>query len=186
MQPVPTIAVLSGSAALASILGATLSRNPRWRVRQFRDRQTLYAYMRLAPVGVLVTDYTLENDNAADIACAIRGDAELVSRDVRIIALSRAVGPDMRRRCIQAGIDEVIAKPMSPLYLQERVGARLGDGATGYVRALPHYLGPERRDRIVMPDRRRIPVERRGDNIVSFMAHKAMRVSEEAFQTPPE
>lgn len=175
MLPVPTIAVLSSSPALASVLGATLRRGHRWRVREFRDSRALRDYMRIAPLALLVTDYQLERTNAAEVALAIRGDGELAARDIQIIAMSRTVDPDMRQRCVQAGIDEVIVKPMSPLYLEERIAARLESGPSGYVSAPPHYVGPERRDRIAMNDKRSVPVERRGENVVSFLAHKAMR-----------
>lgn len=175
MLPVPTIAVLSSSRALASVLGATLRRGHRWRVREFHDSRALADYMRIAPLALLVTDYDLERTDAAGIARAIRSDAELASRDIQIIALSRTVNPQMRRKCVQAGIDEVIIKPMSPLYLEERIAARLAGGTAGYVTAPPSYVGPERRGRIPLADTRPIPVERRGENVVSFLAHKAMR-----------
>ncbi|WMT91258.1 response regulator [Pelagibacterium sp. H642] len=174
MLPVPTIAVLSSSPALASVLGATLRRGHRWRVREFRDSRALRDYMRIAPLALLVIDYQLERTDAAQVALAIRSDSELVSRRVQVIAMTRTVDPDMRRRCVQAGIDEVIVKPMSPLYLEERIAARLESGTSSYISALPHYVGPERRGRVAMDDGRAIPIERRGENIVSFLAHKAL------------
>lgn len=175
MLPVPTIAVLSNSAALASVLAATLRRGHRWRVREFGDSRMLKDYMRIAPLALLVADYDLERTDAAEVAMAIRSDAALASRDIQIIAMSRSVDREMRRRCVQAGIDEVIIKPMNPLYLEERIAARLAAGTAGYVAAPPHYVGPERRNRIPLADMRAIPVERRGENVVSFLAHKAMR-----------
>ena len=164
MLPVPTIAVLSNSPALASVLGATLRRGHGWRVREFCDHRAL-----------LVTDYDLDRVTAADVALSIRNGDDLASRHVQIIALSRTVDSEMRRRCVQAGIDEVIVKPMSPVYLEERIAARLANGTGGYVSAEPYYVGPDRRNRIALDDTRVIPVERRGENIVSFLAHKAMR-----------
>ncbi|MAN76399.1 MAG: hypothetical protein CML24_04180 [Rhizobiales bacterium] len=173
--PVPTIAVLSNSPALASVLGATLRRGHRWRVREFCDHRALGDYMRIAPLALLVADYDLERVTAADVALSIRNSDDIASRHVQIIALSRTVDGEMRRQCVQAGIDEVIVKPMSPVYLEERIAARLGNGTGAYVSAEPSYVGPERRNRIALDDTRVIPVERRGENIVSFLAHKAMR-----------
>lgn len=175
MLPIPTIAVLSSSPALASVLGATLRRGHRWRVREFNDSRALNDYMRIAPLAVLVADYDLERTDAAEVALAIRGDAALASRHVQIIAMSRTVDPEMRRKCVQAGIDEMIIKPMSPVYLEERIAARLVAGTNTYVAGSPRYVGPERRNRILLADARPIPVERRGENVVSFLAHKAMR-----------
>lgn len=174
MLPVPTIAVLSSSPALASVLGATLRRSQRWRVREFRDSRALRDYLRIAPLALIVADYELDRTDAAEVARSIRSSRDLASRQIQIIAMSRTVDPDMRRKCVQAGIDEVIVKPMSPLYLEERIAARLATGTASYVSATP-YVGPERRDRIPLSDTRPIPVERRGENVVSFLAHKAMR-----------
>lgn len=173
--PAPTIAVLSTSPALASILGATLRRGHNWRVREFRDARALSAYMRIAPVAVLVADYALESATAADIALELRSDEMVVSRHVQIIALSKQVDLAMRQRCVRAGIDEVIVKPMSPLYLEERVTARLRRPPHDHIACGPAYAGPERRGRIQVEDARPIPVERRGEgaNVVSFLAHKA-------------
>ncbi|WP_196259289.1 response regulator [Pelagibacterium limicola] len=180
-MPAPTITVLSTSPALASILGATLRRGRNWRVREFRDSRSLSAYMRIAPVAILVSDYTLESGTAADIAIALRSDALVISRHVQIIALSKDVDLAMRQRCVQSGIDEVIVKPMSPLYLEERIKARLKSVPRDHISCGPVYAGPERRERIVMDDTRPIPVERRidGANVVSFLAHKARRDNEE-------
>ena len=174
----PTIAVLSTSPALASILGATLRHGRSWRVREFRDTRSLSAYMRLAPVTVLVADYTLEDKTAADVALDLRSDDGIVSRHFQIITLSREVNLAMRQRCVQAGIDEVIMKPMSPLYLEERIRARLRSAPRDHIACGPVYAGPERRNRITLDDTRPIPVERRGGNgtnVVSFLAHKNRR-----------
>src|SRR5690554_6003417 len=119
MQPVPTIAVLADSPALASVLAATLRRKRDWRVRGFRDLGALTDYIRIAPIALLVTDFELGQTTAADVAQAIRNDETVAARAVQIIALSRTISPQMRRQCVEAGIDEVIVKPMSPLYLEE-------------------------------------------------------------------
>lgn len=179
--PAPTIAVLSTSPALASILGATLRRGRDWRVREFRDTRSLSAYMHIAPVAVLVADYALENATAADVAHDLRSDSSVISRHVQIITLSRSVDLAMRQRCVQAGIDEVIMKPMSPLYLEERITARLRSVPRDHISCGPAYAGPERRQRITLDDTRPIPVERRGDqaNVVSFLAHKTRRDTED-------
>lgn len=173
----PTIAVLSTSPALASILGATLRHGRDWRVREFRDTRSLSAYMRIAPVSLLVADYVLEDKTAADVALDLRSDAGIVSRHFQIITLSREVNLPMRQRCVKAGIDEVIMKPMSPLYLEERITARLRSAPRDHIACGPVYAGPERRGRIALEDTRPIPVERRGDgtNVVSFLAHKNRR-----------
>lgn len=171
----PTIAVLSTSPALASILGAALRQSAPWRVREFRDPRALNAYMRIAPVNLLVCDYQLGASTAADIASAIRCDPQIASRNLQIVAMSRTVDQAMRRDCVSAGIDEVIVKPMSPLYLHERVSARLAAPPSDHIITDGAYAGPERRNRIPLEDPRPLAIERRHDNVVSFAAHKAIR-----------
>lgn len=175
MQTVPTIAVLADSPALASVLAATLRRKRDWRVREFRHLSALDDYIHIAPLTLLVTDFQLGHTTAADFARTIRNDETVASRSMQIIALSRTISPQMRRQCVEAGIDEVIVKPMSPLYLEERVAARIASGPTNYVTASTGYLGPDRRNRIPLADARMNHIERRGENIVSFFAHKSIR-----------
>lgn len=172
---VPTIAVLSSSPALVSILGATLRSRADWRVREFRDPASLNAYMRIAPVAMLVADYRFEDGDLTMLARTIREDPMVISKHVQIIAMSRTISPGMRRACVAAGIDEVIVKPMSPLYLKERIGARIARGPVDHIIVKNTYVGPERRNRIPLRDGRDIALERRGDNVVSLHAHKAQR-----------
>lgn len=171
----PTIAVLSSNAALSALLAATLRRAHHWRVREFGDRGALEAYVRIAPVAVMVADYDLGDSTAAELAMDLRSDPMVTSPEIQIIALARSIDLEMRERCTRAGIDEVVVKPMSPLYLEERIQARLERGSIDYVAVPPYYIGPERRDRIAMMDLRLDPVDRRQDNVVSFMAHRARR-----------
>lgn len=175
MPSIPTIAVLSNRAPFAAVLASTLRRGQSWRVREFSDRRALIAYMRLAPVALLISDYELAEDSLADLASTIRVHPDKISPKLQIIALVRAVDEDMRLRCVQAGIDEVIAKPMSPIYLEERAKARLAAGPSGYIDASPCYIGPERRGRLAFPDRRHVPEERRSNNVISFSAHRATK-----------
>lgn len=176
MPDVPTIAVLSSNEPFAGILAATLRSGRRgWRVREFHDPAAVMSYMRLAPVMLLVGDYQLGANTLADVASGIRCYSRLVSQDTQIVALASTVDETTRLRCVQAGIDEVIAKPMSPAYLEERILARLARGVSDYVEALPHYVGPERRGRFAFSDARIVPSERRIDNVISFVAHRAAR-----------
>lgn len=166
MQPMPTIAVLSSNIALSAVLAATLRQDPNLRVREFRDARAVATYMRVSPISVLVGDYDLVDGTTADLAERIRIQGSVVSSDVQIIVLTRTIDQDLRRRCVRAGVDEIIVKPMSPLYLEERVRTRLGDGPRGYIRS--KYVGPDRRDRLHLLDARPNPVERRLDNVIPF------------------
>lgn len=168
MQPLPTIAVLSSNEALSALLAATLRQDAGWRVREFGDAQAVATYASISPISVLVGDYTLSDGTIADLAEHLRTQGQTVAGDMQIIVLTRTITQDLRRRCVRAGVDEIIVKPMSPLYLEERVRTRLGQGTTTYVRS--KYVGPERRDRLKLADLRPFPIERRVDNIIPFRA----------------
>jgi DNA-binding response OmpR family regulator len=120
-QGVKTVAVCTASPALTAILSAVIAGKAGLRVRQFDSKAGLATYMRLAPVSLLVCDL----DDAAMVA-EIRQDERVVERDLEVIALTRTLTRHERARAVNAGIDEVILKPMSPAYLMERVVARLG------------------------------------------------------------
>jgi two-component system, OmpR family, phosphate regulon response regulator PhoB len=141
-----TVAVIAATPALSSILTMVLAADARLRVRQFDSDLALLAYMRLAPVDVLVCDFDREGRPAYEMVEAIRLDNSITSREVQVIALTRTITPPMRHQSISAGIDEVLIKPMSPRHLLQRVQARL---RTRPVISTPSgYRGPERRNRV--------------------------------------
>lgn len=183
MQPQPTIAVLSDSPALASVVGAMLRRRQGWRVREFGEAAALTAYLHIAIVKVLICDHDRDAEGAAETMARLRADDAIVARDFQIIALSRAIKDDMRRRLVAAGVDEVIAKPMSPAYLEQRIGARLALPPRDYVARSPRYYGPERRNRLDIADPRVVFTERRSDNVISLVAHRRARAE---MVTPPD
>jgi DNA-binding response OmpR family regulator len=119
------VAVFAANPALTAILAATLAAMPGLRVRSFDTRAELEAYMRLAPVDLLVCDFDCEAAPAGDLARALRRDSSPARRDLQIVALTRKVSPHVKAVAALHGIDEIVAKPMSPKYLLERVVARL-------------------------------------------------------------
>ena len=161
-----TVAVIAATPALSSILTMVLAGDARLRVRQFDSDVALLAYMRLAPVDVLVCDFDREGRPAYEMVEAIRLDNSIESQDVQVIALTRTITPPMRHQSISAGIDEVLIKPMSPRHLLQRVQARLR--ARPVVMAASGYRGPDRRNRVpsLQP---LVPQSRRGsDNVVQL------------------
>lgn len=158
-SPVATIAVVSSSPALASVLAAAMRHRSGWRVRCFASLRELGTYMRIAPVAVIVSDYDLSDGSIADFAFMIREGDFVVDAGLAIIAMARAITPDMRRECRASGIDELIVKPMSPAYIEERVEARL------------RAQEPERRGGPEVS----IAPEWHGGNVISFAAQRAAR-----------
>ncbi|PXA99347.1 hypothetical protein DMC47_03745 [Nostoc sp. 3335mG] len=160
-----TVAVLAANTALTAVLTMVLAGDSRLRVRPFESEGELFAYMRIAPLDLLVVDFDREGRPAYEMVEAIRLDPRFVSRDLPVIALTRAITPDMRHQAISAGIDEVLVKPMSPRHLLQRVQARLiNRSVVGLVGA--GYRGPERRDRAPLPRPQPTPARRTTDNIV--------------------
>jgi DNA-binding response OmpR family regulator len=119
------VAVFAANPALTSVLSATLATLPGLKVRSFESRAELVAYMRFAHVDVLVCDFDSPEAPAGELTRSLRRNAELGCADMQVIALTRRVGPHLKVVATMHGIDEVIAKPMSPRYLLERVMARL-------------------------------------------------------------
>ncbi|UYN99660.1 MAG: response regulator [Devosia sp.] len=160
-----TIAVLAANPALNAVLTMVLAGDSRLRVRPFDSEAELFAYMDIAALDLLVVDFDRAGRPAYEMVEAIRLDPTLVSRDLPVIALTRAITPPMRQQSISAGIDEVVLKPMSPRHLLERVQARLVNrSVVGHLGS--GYRGPERRNRVPMPHSDINPGRRYSDNVV--------------------
>jgi DNA-binding response OmpR family regulator len=163
--PVKVVAVIAANPALSSILSAMLAASPGLRVRQFDSAIALETYMRLAPVDLLVCDFDCEAAPAGALALRLRHDEGLERHDFRIIALAGTFTPETRQLSVEAGIDEVIVKPMSPKYLLERVVALLRapgtewSGDAGWEEPAPARLPPAAFAAMAAH-------ARRGDNIV--------------------
>ena len=172
--PGKTIAILAANQALSALLTMVLAGDSRLRVRPFNSEAELFAYMRIAPVDMLVVDFDREGRPAYEMVEAIRLDPSFVSRDLPVIALTRSITPPMRQQAISAGIDEVVVKPMSPRHLLQRVQARLLNrsvvGALGF-----GYRGPERRNRIPLRTPEPHPARRFTDNVVPLFPDRRAR-----------
>jgi two-component system phosphate regulon response regulator PhoB len=159
------IAILAANPALNAVLTMVLAGDSRLRVRPFESELELFAYMRIAPLDMLVVDFDREGRPAYEMVEAIRLDPAFVNRDLPVIALTRAITPPMRHQAISAGIDEVVVKPTSPRHLLQRVQARLfhrtviGNEQSG-------YRGPDRRNRAIMQPPPQHPARRFSDNVI--------------------
>ncbi|MBJ6988173.1 MULTISPECIES: response regulator [unclassified Devosia] len=170
-----TVAILAATPALTAVLAMVLAGDSRLRVRTFESDIELFAYMRIAPLDLLVVDFDRDGRPAYEMVEAIRLDPSFVNRDLPVIALTRRITPDTREQSVSAGIDEVVVKPMSPRHLLQRVQQRLlKHDVVGTVDF--GYFGPDRRGILPEPDVH--PTRRFSDNIVPFVP----RVSLEAPQ----
>lgn len=169
-EPAKVVAIIAANQALTALLAMVVAGDSRLKVRQFDSELALIAYMRLAPVDVLVCDFDREGRPAYEMVEAIRLNSNLVSQDVPVIALTRTITPSMRHQAISAGIDEVVIKPMSPRHLLQRIQARLR--ARSVIGVLGGYRGPERRNRVAMPVPQTIPARREADNVVPLFSDR--------------
>jgi two-component system phosphate regulon response regulator PhoB len=160
-----TVAILAATPALTAVLAMVLAGDSRLRVRSFESDIELFAYMRIAPLDLLVVDFDRDGRPAYEMVEAIRLDPGLVNRDLPVIALTRRITPDTREQSVSAGIDEVVVKPMSPRHLLQRVQQRLlKHDVVGSIDF--GYFGPDRRGRLP-------PIEdhlhrRDDDNVIPF------------------
>jgi DNA-binding response OmpR family regulator len=155
-DPIKTVAVLVANPALSSILSMTLAGTSSLRVRPFETQLALTTYLHLAPADLVVADFDNVPSRADKLAQDLRADRAIASRNLQIIALASAVTAETKRVSVEAGIDEIIMKPMSPKYLVERVLARLARK-----KLLP--AGPERRQGL-----RKRDWSSYGDNVVQL------------------
>jgi two-component system phosphate regulon response regulator PhoB len=162
-QDIRTVAVCTASPALTAILSAVIASTPGLRVRDFESRAGLVTYMRLASVALVVC----EIDEAAMIE-DLRSDPRVADPTFESIALSRTLTRREREIAVLAGIDEVILKPMSPAYLQERVAFRLRRQAE---RAATVSRGGPRIDRRKPQSSPLAGYRRIGDNVVQLFPH---------------
>lgn len=159
------IAILAANPALTAVLTMVVAGDSRLRVRPFETESELFAYMRIAPLDMLVVDFDREGRPAYEMVEAIRLNPDFLSRDLPVIALTRAITLPMRQQAISAGIDEVVVKPMSPRHLLQRVQARLLNRSVVGSLGLG-YRGPERRSRLPIAGLPSNPRRRSTDNVV--------------------
>lgn len=62
--------------------------------------------------GTVLMDYYMPTMDGLEATAAIRA-VEPPQRSAAIIALTAAAGPDLRRRCLEAGMNDVLVKPLS-------------------------------------------------------------------------
>ena len=79
--------------------------------------------MRIAPADLIICDYEQLGWTAAEMLVNLRQHAP--GRNFRSIVLTSFVSHEVRQGCRFAQVDEVLIKPMSPLFLLQRVAAHL-------------------------------------------------------------
>jgi len=120
------VAILTSSPALGSILAMVLDCEENLVVQNFSRAHNLIQHMRIVPINLIICDFDIGNSSAAKLAIDLRSSD--LRRDFKMIALSDTMSSQTRQACKFAAIDEVIIKPMSPIFVRDRVLARLDNG----------------------------------------------------------
>lgn len=142
----PSIAVVTNGAALGSIIEMILSRHSDFRVVRCSTYEQLADHMRIAPADLIICDYEQDGWTASEMLVNLRRRAP--GRNFRSIVLTGFISHEVRQGCRFAQVDEVVIKPMSPLFLLERVEAHLS-GLEEANRATPVSSKPHGRDNVV-------------------------------------
>jgi len=120
------VAILTSSPALGSILAMVLDCEEHLVVNNFSRATNLKQHMRIAPIDLIICDYDIGNSSAPKLAIELR--ATDLRHNFKIIVLAEIISAQTRQACKFAAIDEVIVKPMSPIFVRDRVLARLNNG----------------------------------------------------------
>lgn len=138
-----TVAILTSNTALSAIMEMVLAVHQHLNVCVFSDVDALEAFMRITRVEMVVAAFGPGPEGAVSAISGLRARAQsFVQPDFECIALANLSEGNLKAISIHAGINEVIAKPASPRYLEERVLARLGRPSP---RRLSSHTEPERR-----------------------------------------
>lgn len=123
MSQFNTIAILAPGEALGAVLAMTLADHREWRVRVFDSAEQMEIYAAIAQIDLMIVDCELSGENLPENLLYRLKDMPKTTPDV--IALTRGLSAEGRLVAREAGVDEILIKPMSPLHLEERVAARL-------------------------------------------------------------
>jgi len=97
---------------------------------------------------LIVTDYELNSDSGLDFVAALRKHDDVGVRATPVIMLTSYTSIAQIRAFVHAGVDEVLAKPVRPDQLYERIAAIVNRPRT-YVE-VEDFFGPDRR-RMIEP-----------------------------------
>ncbi len=169
IKQLKTIAILSENDAFASILRMIIADNNGLRVRIFNSEVALANYMNITPIDLLITDCDEIDYAQITTISYLRTIAQSPGYNFALgynfasIALCKKVQKNIKSFCETAKIDELIVKPMSPIYLEARVLALLNRENTDF--AKNSYKNIERR-------RANINIQKpfSGDNVIALFA----------------
>lgn len=171
------VGILTQNSALSSILAMVLRDITGLRLREFSSAAHLLRYADIAPLDLLILDYQLADRSAPDVLNSLRSNPNIDIEALQTITMIKNIDRELQASVVNAGIDEIIVKPMSPAYIKERVSARLG--ADGQFVRIPTSAASSRdwREETNQNENLRRPlsndVASQHDNVIEFAAYRA-------------
>lgn len=95
-----------------------LGRSGDLNARSFSDVPSFVSHLRIVPADLVVVDHDLVSTTAPELLLSLRRKTS--SSAFRSIVLTTELSRTVRQSCNFAQVDEVIVKPASPLFLNER------------------------------------------------------------------
>jgi CheY-like chemotaxis protein len=103
------------------------------------DGRQAMAALEAQRYDLVLMDLHMPVMNGYDAARAIRSKEDAYHREVKIIALTADVSPEIRQTCLEAGINDVLAKPFQPSDLLAMVAKYAPANTGGTSAAHPMY-----------------------------------------------
>ncbi len=101
--------------------------------------------LKLSPVDVMIVDYHLEDLNGAEFVNMVRKGSDSPAPHVPAIACSSDTRRSVIKDWVNAGVDEILAKPVSAEQAWQKL-YMITNKRRDFVSA-PRYFGPDRRRR---------------------------------------
>ncbi len=125
---IKTIAILSPNEAFASILRMIIANNKGLRVRLFSDEVALSQYTNIAPIDLLIMDNEKIDYQTISTISFLQNNYKHAN-NFHIIVLGNKIERGMSAFCNKVNISQIIIKPASPSFLEERIFALLKGAA---------------------------------------------------------
>lgn len=177
MHQTKVVGILTQNSALSSILAMVLRDISGLRLREFSSAAHLLRYADIAPLDLLILDYQLADRSAPDLLNRLRANPNIDFDALQTITMIKNIDRELQASVVNAGIDEIVVKPMSPAYIKERVSARLG--ADGPFVRIPTSAASRRnwREEASQDDQLQPPhisaLADQHDNVIEFAAYRA-------------
>jgi len=137
------ILVAEDSAHMRAFYRSVLEAFGARRMREAEDGAEAYAEIRYSVPDILLTDYGMSPVDGAELTGMLRNPARSPAPFIPILMVTAYTGQDRIRAARDAGVHEVLHKPVSPQELVSQL-ARIHRNPIPYI-YVRSYFGPDRR-----------------------------------------